>query len=241
MSQNRIYSYTDVTMLTASKTIAESFRSNITELALVRTDWTPEYADNLNLRIETTTDKLLGTDAQKAMRNATNALKTIQAPARRDLSFFKTQIDDDFKDDPLFRDEILLTLGFQKLKKKVQKNNQEAITQLLFTFKTNMTDDLKAAISDRGMNPELIDRIIGYAVNYSQANVNQEVLKSSGKEITKENVEEFNAIYSEIIGICKKASKYYQFEPLKRELFTFSKVVARLGRSVKVKNENTEE
>lgn len=241
MTLNRNYSYSDVAMLTTAKTIAENFRANIAELASVRTDWTPERADSVNLRIDNATEKLLGTDAQKALRSATSALKAIHAPARRDLSFFKTQIDDDFKDDPLFHDEILNTLGFQKYLKKVQKDNQESVTQLLYTFKTNMTDELKSAIAAKGMNPEMIDRIIGYATSYSVANVNQEVMKQTGKEVTSEVTDEFNAIYAEIIGICKKASKYYRYEPLKRELFTFSKIAAQLGNSSKVKPELSED
>lgn len=229
MKRNRIYGYSDVAMLTASKTVAENFRSNIAELASVRTDWTPEHADELNQQIDVAIDNLLGTDSTKSLRAATGALNAIHIPAKRDLSFFKTQIEDDFKDDPLFLNEILHTLGFQLLMKKVQKDNQEALTELLSAFKKNMTDDLKTSITAKGLNPELIDRIIGYSNNYSSANVNQEILKQSSKEISQEIVDEYNSIYSDVIGICKKASKYYQYEPLKRELFTFRKIVAHLG------------
>ena len=55
-------------------------------------------------------------------------------PAKRDLSFFKTQIDNDFKSDSNIREEILKTLGFSKHLKDVQKGNQEALLQLLYTF-----------------------------------------------------------------------------------------------------------
>jgi hypothetical protein len=155
-------------------------------------------------------------------------------PARRDLSFFKLQIDDDFKKDPQKRDELLKTLGFTRFLKDVQKKNQEAIIQLLYMFKTNMTENLKQEITVKGINPALIDNIMAYAETVKQANVAQETNKSAKKEITKEVRDAFNTIYDEIIGICKKASKYYQYEPLKKELFTYSRIIGNLGTAHKV-------
>ena len=43
----------------------------------------------------------------------------------------------------------------------------------------------------------------------------------------------FNAIYDEIIGICKKASNYYRYEPVKKEQFTFAKALSNLGTPAK--------
>jgi len=45
--------------------------------------------------------------------------------------------------------------------------------------------------------------------------------KSADKELIREMVDAFNAIYDEIIVICKKTSNYYHYEPLKKEQFTF--------------------
>jgi hypothetical protein len=41
--------------------------------------------------------------------------------------------------------------------------------------------------------------------------------------------ETFNAIYNEIIGICKITSGYYHYETLKKEHFNFNKVIANHG------------
>lgn len=225
----KTYSFRDVDMLMASKTIAENFLANISELAALRTNWSEEYARDLIQRIDTSMDSWLGTDAKKDLRQATAELGKIQAPAKRDLSFFKTQIDEDFKKDPKRRDEILKKLGFNTLLKKVQMRDQEALIQLLFSMKKNMSDSLKNEITAKGMDPGLIDRILAYAEEFSQANTRQEVLKLTTKEITKELRLAFNDIYDEIIGICKKASHYYQYEPLKKEQFTFAKVKSNLN------------
>ncbi len=234
MAKNRNYSCKDVDMLMASKTIAESFKINLPELSATRTDWTEQYANQLINQIDQAIETHLGIDAKKELRNATSTLATIQAPARRDLSYLKTQLDDDFKKEPVLRDEILKTLGFAKHLREVQKGSQQSLIQLLFQFKTNLTPALRQAITDKGINAVLLDNIITYADTFKQANATQESLKTSTKAITREVADVFNAIYDEIIGICKKASNYYQYEPLKKEQFTFAKALANLGVAAKV-------
>lgn len=229
MAKNRNYSYKDVNMLTASQVVAGNFKSNIGELSTVRSDWTEQYANDLESRINQTIETHLGIDAKKDLRDSTSGLSVVQISAKRDLSFFKTQIDDDFKSTPLVRDEILNTLGFSKHLRNVQRNNQESLIQLLYAFKKNMTDSLRNQITDKGLSGILIDKIIGYAETFKEANVNQEGLKQTTKEISKEVIDVFNGIYDEIIGICKKVSNYYQFDAVKQEQFTFSKVVSNLG------------
>jgi hypothetical protein len=221
-------------MLVTAQTIAENFKANITELSATRSDWTAEYADKLVSKIHDAIGNSLGIDSKKDLRNATSTMALIQVPAKRDISFFKTQIDDDFKKETSRRDEILKTLGYAKHLRGVQKGNQESLIQLLYSFKTNMTDTLRQEITAKGLNASLIDNIIGYADAFKQANVTQETYKESTKEVSKEVADSFNAIYDEIIGICKKASNYYQFEPLKKEQFTFAKTIDNLGAARKV-------
>ena len=173
-------------MLMASQIIAYSFKANIDELSVVRTDWTASYADDLVTRVDTTLQKYLGIDAKQELRSATVALTAVQGSAQKDLSFLKAQLDDDFKKDPARRDEILKVLGFAKHLRDVQKNNQEALTQLLFTFKTNVTEQLTQEIVAKGTNPALLERIAGYADTFKQANLSQETNKSASKEVTRE-------------------------------------------------------
>jgi hypothetical protein len=234
MSKNRRYSCKDVDMLMTSRTIAETFRTNISVLSTVRTDWTSKYADELNNRIRSVMEKSLGIDSKKSLRDSSLALSEIQMPARRDISFFKTQIDQDFKDKPQTKDELLKNLGFTKYLRDVQKGSQEALIQLLNAFRMNMNDSIRKKITENGLNNALIDNIIGYTTTFENANVIQETFKSSSKQVTLEVQDSLNAIYDEIISICKIASKYYRYEPLKAEQFTFQKVLKNLGASQKV-------
>ena len=229
MAKNRNYSYKDVDMLTASEIVAGNFKLNIGELSSVRSDWTEAYANDLESRIRQIIETHLGIDAKKDLRDATSGVSSIQVDAKRDLSFFKTQIDDDFKAQPILRNEILNTLGFSKYLRDVQKGKQESLVQLLYTLKKNMTDSLRTQITGKGLSAALIDKIIGYAETFKDANTTQEGLKQTTKEISKEVMDVFNAIYDEVIGICKKVSNYYQFDAVKKEQFTFSKIIANLG------------
>ena len=234
MAKNRNYDCKDVDMLMAAKTIAESFKANIAELSTTRTDWTEAYASNLVAKIDSEIENHLGVDAKKSLRDATAVLVSVQVPAKRDISYFKVQVEDDFKKETAKAKEMLRMLGFTKFLKGVQRGNQEALVELLYTFRNNMNDKLRQDITAKGMNPSLIDNIIGYADKFKLANITQESFKESTKGITKEISDSFNAIYDEVIGICKKASKYYQYEPLKKEQFTFSKALSNLGAARKV-------
>ena len=123
MALNRNYNYKDVDMLLASKTIVESFKSNIVELSVIRTNWNKEYANELSNKIDEAIDDHLGVDKKKELRNATLNLASIQLPALRDLSFIKTQLEVDFADDKPLLKELLNTLGFNSYLKQAQKNH----------------------------------------------------------------------------------------------------------------------
>lgn len=229
MSTKRNYSYSNVHMCLAALTIAESFKQNLTALSEVRTNWTPEYADELNVKIEETIKNHLGIDPKKGLRAASGMLFALMESAKDDLSIFKVQLEGDFKGEKEKIQEILKNLGFTKNLREAQKDNQEALIELLFTFQLNMTDPLKADICSKGMNPVLIDQISGYALSIKNANINQEGLKETTKEITDETTIALNAIYDEVIKICKIAAKHFKNVPLKKEQFTFSKVVENMS------------
>lgn len=218
----RIYSYKDVDMLLASKTVVKSLENGLAELSVARSSWTPEFVTALTDSIDNAIDNFLGLDKKKELRNATAQLTALQGPALRDLSFIKTQIEVDFGDDA---GDMLKALGFNNNLRDAQRGDQEALIQLLYSFKKGMTEELKTQITAKGTNPTLIDRITGYAEQINQANVTQETLKETTKAISEEAVKIFNEIYNEVIGICKIAHSFYQYEPLKRDQFAFSQVV----------------
>ena len=72
MAKNRNYNYSDVDMALASKTIAGSFKTNLSELSTVRTNQTPEYADDLAVKIDDVIENYLDIDAKKELRGTSS-------------------------------------------------------------------------------------------------------------------------------------------------------------------------
>lgn len=241
MAEKRNYSYSDVNMCLASRTIAGSLKTNIDELSEVRTNWTEDYATDLETRIDHTIETHLGIDPKKGLRDATHILSSLMEPAKINISSFKTHLDEDYKADHARRTEILKNLGLTKNLRAVQNGGQEALIELLYAFKNNMNDAMKLEITAKGMPPKFIDNIIGHADEIRDANVSQEGLKETTKEISSESIVVLNAIYDEVIGICRMASDHYKNNPLKKEQFTFSKVVANMSRRKKTSENPTEE
>lgn len=227
----RIYKYKDVVMLMAAKTILQSMLANLGELSAARSNWTEAYVTALILKIDAAIEKFLGLDKKQGLREATALLNQIVVPALRDLGFVKAQIEVDFAREAA---EILKTIG---LNTNLHQLDQEELIELLFAFKKGMTNQLKIRITQKGANPALIDSIIGYATQLQQANLGQESLKSSTKEVSQEALDTFNSIYTEVSGICKIASKAYRTYPLKKEQFTFGQVVKKMGAALKKEEE----
>ena len=229
MLKNKTYSYKDVDMLLASKTIVESFKSNLAELSLARSSWNEEYVNNLSTKIDYAIEKHLGLDKKKELRNATVNLSSIQTPAIRDLAFLKKQLQIDFAGEKVKYREMLKDLGFEKNLRKVQNCDQKALIELLSTFSENMTVPLKKEIIEKGTNPELIDRIMNYADQIKQSSVSPETQREITKVISEKAKDTFNEIYNETASICKIASAFYQYDTLKKELFTFGKVLSNMS------------
>ena len=154
MSKNRTYNCKDVDMLLASKTIIESLRSNLSELSLVRSNWTEEYVKSTATKIDNTIETYLGLDTKKELRNASANLSAIQTPAIRDLSFLKKQLEVDFAAEKPKLKEMIKNLGFEKNFRKVQNSDQEGLIELLYAFKKGMTEELKTEIVAKGTNPK---------------------------------------------------------------------------------------
>jgi len=227
----RNYSYKDVVMLMAAKTILQSLRTNLGELSAVRTNWNEAYVTAFILRIDTAIENFLGLDKKQGQREATALLKQIMAPAMRDLGLIKTQVEVDFGSSAV---ETLKTLG---LHKNLHKLDQETLIEALYAFKKGMTESIRNTMTQCGTNPVLIESIIGYANQLQEANLSQESMKTESQNISQEALIAFNTIYDEVIGIGKIASKYFKDDKLKKDQFTFKKVVKQMGVAEKQEEE----
>jgi hypothetical protein len=220
----RNYTVKDVDMLITASTITETAIANKVFLQSKRATWADPFFDDIKAIIDIAIQTHLGIDSAKDLRQATIALKAIQKNAIKDLAECKVQITEDFKANKIRRTEILTQLGFTTYHKDAQKGDQEALINLLFQFKTNLTAPLKTEISDAGTPAVLLTAITSYADALKNADVTQETFKGSRKTITAAALAEFNSIYDKIISVCKIARKFYKDEPALQSQFSFSKV-----------------
>lgn len=235
MNTQRNYRGKDVYMLLAARTIAMALQKFLSELSAVRPLWTAEFVTNLLNRIDEATEKYVGLDKRKAQRLASANVYAIQKPAHKDLSFVKTQLQVDFRSEKNKLNEMLKTLGFIN-GRHMSKSDQEALIEHLYAFKRGMTAELRTEITQKGMAAELIDRIINYATELTEANQLQESMKEESKELTSEALSTLNGIYDEIIGICKIASNFYHDDPIKKAQFTYRHVLDNMTTTRKKSN-----
>lgn len=229
MNTKRTYTGKDVDMLTTCATIVENAIANQEFLVSKRKNWADPFFADLKTRIDNAFSQFLGIDSASDQRKATQTVTQIQTVALEDLAELKIQIEEDFKFNKPHRDQILKTLGYTDYHKQAQAKDQEALVQLLYRFKANLTDELKNEITAKGTDEATLDRISSYADQMASANITQETLKGSSKLITEEAVTEFNAIYDEVISVAKIARNFYKGDPAKQDEFSYAKILKKLN------------
>ena len=225
----RKYKGKDTEMLIVLSIIVGFVLDNIIFLSTKRSNWNKKFFDDLSASIDALVKKHTGYDSALALRNATTNLMKIYKPAYQSLSEFKVQVEEDFKKDKPFLNELLLSLGFSNFFKGAQDGDQEAMIQLLYRFSTNITPAQKTAIIAKGMMPQLITDIMGYADTLTKANISQEQIKGSRTENTGNRIIELNNKYDEVEGICKIIRRFYTGQPLMLQLYSYSKVLKGLN------------
>jgi len=220
----RKYKIKDVDFIITSDTIIDSAIANQAFLETKRSTWTLLFFQAIRTQIDQATQDHLGVDNAKALRAATQVVYHIVAAAFIELAELKVQIEEDFKDNPAHVAEILNTLGFNKYLFDARKGDQEALINLLFQFKTNLTQQLNDEIVTKGTSQAKIDAVISRADALKDANVLQEGKKGTRKEITAAAVNEFNNIYEKIISITRISAKFFKTEKAKRDQFSFNNV-----------------
>jgi len=233
-TQTPKYNIKTVDFIITADTIINSAIANQPFLVTKRANWKPEFFQEIKTQIETATQNYLGYDNARELREATQKVYAIMKPATDLLAEVKVQIEEDFKDSSEMKKEILNTLGYTSYFATVRRADQEGIINLLYQFKTNLTDELKTKIVDKGTAPESLDKIVSYADQLKNANVAQEGAKGTRKEQTNEAVTEFNNIYDKIISIARIASKFYKNNKPLADQFSFTKVSKSINNTKKI-------
>jgi hypothetical protein len=231
----RKYKTKDVDMLISASTIVEAAIANKEFLQSKRSTWQDPFFKDIQIQIDNVIQEHLGLDNAKELRLATQVIYSIQANALHDLAEVKIQIIEDFKDDTTLKNEILTQLGFSSYHKEAQKGDQEALINLLYQFKTNLSPALKTEIVTRGTAEASLDNVTIYADTLKNADVIQENNKGVRKVVTAEALAKFNEIYDKVISISKIANKFYKDNPALKQQFSFQKTSKTLNAGKKAK------
>lgn len=229
----RNYSTKDVDFLITADTIINSAIANQPFLETKRSIWKPAFFQDIKTQINNAIETYLGVDNAKALRDASQVVYAIVTPANAILAEVKVQIEEDFKDTPTQKNEILNNLGYTSYFGEARRGDQEGLINLLYQFKTNLSPELTTTIVNKGTAQASLDEIISYADQLKNANVTQEGAKGTRKEITNEAIIEFNNIYDKIISIARIASKFYKNNKPLADQFSFIKVSKNINNTKK--------
>jgi hypothetical protein len=225
-----------VVMLTAISTVVENAIKNKAAIIAKRATWADPFLPNLKARIDTVVQTYLGIDTAKELRNATQTLVVIQNTALDKLSFFQLQIKQDFKKNPIRRDEILNTLGFNDYYAQAYKNDsQDALINLLYQFKKNMDATLKAEITTKGTDAASITEIVSFADSLKNSNVSQETFKSNRTVLTEQATIVFNDLYDDVIAVGTISAGVFKKDKALKETFSYTKLANAQQAALKAK------
>ena len=228
MSNKRNYSGSNVSMLTVSSVIVENAIADKAFLTSKRVSWNDPFFGDLQTKIESGF-LVLGIDKAGAQRQATIVVLQIQKEALSVLGEVKVQLGEDFKSDKVQLNELLTSLGFNSYYKQALKKDQNALIQLLYQFKENLTPSLRAKIEAKGTAKASLDTLVGYADTLKNANITQETLKNTGKTLTDKDVTLLNEIYSTVISVAKIARTFYKGNVAKQAQYSYTKVLSKLS------------
>ncbi len=98
-------------------------------------------------------------------------------------------------------------------------------------FKNNISNELAAEINTKGMDPALIPNIKNYADSLRTANVTQESAKKNRPKISEASITALNEIYNTVIGICEICRNIFKNDPVKSDMYSFTKTIEALGKN----------
>lgn len=221
----RIYSASDIVMITVLAIILENAKDNLAELTEENENWTASLLDTLN-QIILKAKKIIGTDPKKDQKEATDKVEEIMPEAFKALVTFNRVIKKAIPD-AIRRKQILEDLGIAKNWAKASKSNQLSMVELLLTFKNNLTTELKAEITkSKDMKAVKLDAIVAFAGILEANNIDQEKLKVSSKKLTEDDILVLNDAYKQVvIDFSSYVFGFYNDQgSSKKSLFSFNSI-----------------
>ena len=216
--------YASAATLLACRSIAQAFTENIFELAHLRNDWNIGYAESLKGRVLQILGNHLSNGKQKLHPDKINDWREFMISALTDIAIIRASVKVDFKEDKEFIKEFFAQTGYTQYFSDAKNGDHVCMYNLITTFANNIPPGLIDKITHGGLNINVIKRVIGDAKELDKFKDCFEVISDptlvddNGRKLLEE-------VYEEIQDICRIATAYYYFDPVKRELFNFFKAL----------------
>lgn len=217
------------TILTCRK-IAQSFSENIYELSSIRRNWSPDYAGNLKDRIDKIMNQYFSHDLLLEHLEKHSQFYDLMIAALKDITVFRAELKVDFSHDKEFLKKTFEDLGYVDYYSDAKNGDHFSLYKMMATFRRNMTPELQQIILARGIDKNLISRLLLYREQLAQLK-NCFDISHGQDQLSAELKREINAIYSEVKDICRIANAYFEFDPVQRDRFNFYKVMINLKKS----------
>lgn len=215
----------------ASQKIAQSFKENIFELSHIRTDWTPEYAEQLEVRIKSARIHYLPPDAPCKHPRKQQYIHDLMISSLINISVLRELIKVEFRDDPTFQKRAFEDLGYNDLYSEAKNGDYRSLFYLTKTFYENMTPAIREKLISRTIPISLIDRVAIYYDEMKNYVMCFDLINGS-KNLNEEGKNMLGEIFSEIKDICRVVSTYYMLDPVERDQFSFFRVMHGLNHAM---------
>ena len=220
----------NATILACQK-IVQSFNENIFELSLVRSDWTPDYARDLKARIKSAKANYLPAQSFCTHTERQQYIHDLMISSLKEVSILRALVKVDFPEDKIFQKHIFEVLGYNDYFSDAKNGDYHSLYFLLETMHKNMNAELKAMLTSKTIPVSLIDKILTYDNLLHEFRSCFDLINASTL-LSDEGKKVVNAIFSEIKDICRVATAYYLFDPVKRDQFCFFRVMTGLKKTI---------
>ncbi len=230
MDKVKICSIANATIRACQK-IVQSFNENIFELTHIRTDWTPDYARDLKSRIETANATYLAPETYCIHADEQSHVHNLMISSLKDITLFRALMKVEFKNDVKFQKLVFEELGFNDLFSDAKGGDYNSLYMLAERFAANLTPAIREKLISKTIPISMVDKIAGYYSEMENFKTCFDLINES-KHLNEEGKQVISEIFSEIKDICRIASAYYLFDPVKRDMFSFFRVMHNLSRDV---------
>jgi len=215
-----------VTILACQK-IAKTFRENIFELSRIRKDWDPGYATSVNVWINDTIEKYYPDELDAIDTEKFEEWHEIMIAGMQAIKVVRASVKVDFKENKKFLKSLFEKLGYTEFFSDAKNGDHQSLCKFLTTFAENLDDETRKKIVSKNTPDSMIEKVLESAKQITKFTSCFEALEGE-PQLNTYGQNEVRDIYITIQDICRISMAYYQFDPIKRDQFSFYKVLTNL-------------